>query len=67
MVVLTVGAVSFGLAMALSRASNPGHAKHAPTALAPPASFVDVVRQSSLQGGLLAPAQAPPDAATAVS
>ncbi len=65
--VLAAGAACFGAAMLLSRTSNPGHEKRAPTALAPPVSFVEAVRQSALQGGLLAPAQAPPEAATAVS
>ena len=60
-----VGALVFGVTAVLARVAFPGHAKKPITALAPPASFVEIVRQNQLQSGILAPAQADPAAATA--
>jgi hypothetical protein len=62
-----VAAVVFGAAAVLARASYAGHPKHRPTALAAPPGFVQIVRQNLLEAGLLAPADAPPGAATSVS
>ena len=61
------GAVVFGAAAVFARVSYAGHPKHRPTALAAPPAFVQIVRQNLLEAGLLAPADAPPGAATSVS
>ena len=61
------GALVFGAAMLLARASYGGHPKRPPHPLAAPPSFVEVVRRNLLQAGIVAPAQAPPEAATSVS
>lgn len=61
------GAVVFGAAAVFARVSYAGHPKHRPTALAAPPAFVHIVRQNLLEAGLLAPADAPPGAATSVS
>jgi hypothetical protein len=47
--------------------SYAGHQKDPATALAASPRFVNVVRQNLLQAGVVAPAQAPPDASTSVS
>jgi hypothetical protein len=60
-------ALVFGLAMAFARTAYPGHPKHGTTPLAAPPRFVRIVRRNLLQAGIVAPAQAPPDAATSVS
>lgn len=57
----------FGGSIALARATYAGHAKHTPKPLAVPKSFYSVIRQNLLQNGILAPAQAPPDAQTSSS
>ncbi len=59
--------VAFGATMALARVQFPGHHKHGVTTLAPPASFVDVVRRNQLEAGILAPAEAPPGIGSAPS
>ena len=61
------GTVVFAAAMALARTHYSGHAKQPIRKLAAPPAFVRVVRQSALQAGILAPAEAPPDAATSQS
>jgi hypothetical protein len=61
------GIVAFGFAMLLAHGSYAGHARHGLTALSAPARFVAVVQQDQLQAGILAPASAPPGAATSVS
>jgi hypothetical protein len=61
------GAVVFGTAMLLARVSYGGHPKRPPQPLGAPPHFVDVVRRNLLEAGIVAPAQAPPDAATSVS
>jgi hypothetical protein len=62
-----VGAVVFAAAAVLARVSYAGHPKHRPTSLAAPPAFVRIVRQNLLEAGLLAPTDAPADAATSVS
>jgi hypothetical protein len=57
----------FGAAMLFARASYAGHPKRPPRPLAAPPRFVHVVRENLLQAGIVAPAQAPPGAATSVS
>jgi hypothetical protein len=59
------GALVFGVAAVLARVAFPGHSKRPVTELAPPAHFVEIVRQNQLEAGILAPAQADPAAATA--
>ena len=62
-----LGACVLGSAMAFARHSYAGHPKEPTTPLAAPARFVSVVRRNLLQAGIVAPAQAPPGAATAAS
>ena len=57
----------FGGSIALARATYAGHSKHPSRPLAVPKSFYKVVRENLLQNGILAPAQAPPDAQTTSS
>ena len=57
----------FGGSIALARATYAGHAKHPSKPLAVPKSFYSVIRQNLLQNGILAPAEAPPDAQTSSS
>ena len=64
--VALLGVSVFAAGIALVRAHAAGHARH-PQALAAPPRFVRVVRQDALQGGLIAPAEAPPSAATSPS
>ena len=66
-VLAVTGAVVFGAAAVFARVSYAGHPKHRPTALAAPPAFVQIVRRNLLEAGLLAPADAPPGAATSVS
>jgi hypothetical protein len=64
---VTVALVVFGVGVAATRASYAGHAKRPLRALAAPPGFVKIVRANLLQAGIVAPAQAPPGAATSVS
>ncbi len=66
-VMATAGALVFGAAMVLARHSYAGHPKQPPSALSADPQFVSIVRRDVLQAGIVAPAQAPPGAATAVS
>lgn len=59
--------VGFGAVILLARTTFAGHAKQAPRPLSAPTNFVQIVRRSYLQAGIIAPAQAPPGVATAVS
>lgn len=59
--------VSVGVSMALARVTYAGHAKHPVRVLSIPQPLYRVVRQNLLQAGILAPAIAPPDAATSTS
>jgi hypothetical protein len=51
----------------LVRAHRPSHHKSRLRPLAAPSEFTRVVNQNLLQSGIIAPAQAPPQAATSVS
>lgn len=62
-----LGAAVFGAAMVFAQHSYAGHAKEPVSALEAPQRFIRVVKQDLLQAGVVAPAQAPPGAATAVS
>jgi hypothetical protein len=53
--------------MVFARDSYAGHPKQPASALAASPRFVRIVRRNLLQAGVVAPAQAPPGAATAVS
>jgi hypothetical protein len=66
-VVAGAALVSVGASMALARATYAGHPKHPSRPLAIPEPLYRVVRQNLLQGGILAPATAPPDATTSTS
>lgn len=66
-ILAATGAGIFATAMVLARHSYAGHTKQPATALAAPPRFVSVVRRNLLQAGIVAPAQAPPGAATAAS
>lgn len=59
--------VTVGGSMALARVTYAGHSKHPSSALSIPQPLYRVVRQNLLQGGILAPATAPPDATTSTS
>jgi hypothetical protein len=61
------GTLVFGAAMMLARHSYAGLPKQPPSALSADPQFVGIVRRDVLQAGIVAPAQAPPGAATAVS
>jgi hypothetical protein len=61
------GTVVFAAAMVLARHSFAGHPKAPTTALGASPKFLSIVRKNLLAAGVVAPAQAPPGAATAVS
>jgi hypothetical protein len=61
------GALVFGLAMLFARGSYAGHPKRPVHPLSPPPRFVSVVRANLLQAGIVAPAEAPPEASTSGS
>ncbi|MDQ2910801.1 MAG: hypothetical protein M3R39_07285 [Actinomycetota bacterium] len=56
------GVLAFAASAALARVAYPGHAKRSPRALSPPPRFVEIVRENQLESGILAPAEAPPEA-----
>ena len=60
-------AISVGASMGLARETYAGHSKHPVKPLAIPQPLYVVVRQNLLQAGIVAPATAPPDAATSTS
>lgn len=61
------GACIFAVAAVFARHSYAGHPKQPATALAASPRFVRIVRRNLLQAGVVAPAEAPPGASTAVS
>lgn len=61
------GAVVFGVSMVFARVTYAGHSKRPIRPLPVPPRFYSVIRQNLLQGGIVAPATAPPDAATSSS
>jgi hypothetical protein len=65
--ICAVALVSGGVSMALARVTYAGHTKHPVHALSIPGPLYRVVRENLLQAGILAPATAPPDAATSTS
>jgi hypothetical protein len=65
--IAAAGGIVFLAAAVLSRGSYASHAKHHARPLAAPSRFVGIVRQNLLQSGVVAPAQAPPEAQTSVS
>lgn len=62
-----VAVLGFGAALGLSRAYYAGHPKKPLQPLTAPQRYVRIVRQNLLEAGIVAPAQAPPGAATASS
>jgi hypothetical protein len=66
-VLATAGACVFAGAMVFARHSYAGHPKQPATALAASPRFVRIVHRNLLQAGVVAPAEAPPGASTAVS
>jgi hypothetical protein len=67
LVLFAGGAVAFLAAAALARVAYPGHVKKPARALSAPPRFMQIVRQNQLESGVLAPAQAPPEATSAPS
>ena len=65
--VAAAAAVCVAASMALARGTYAGHAKHPVRPLSIPQPLYRIVRQNLLQAGILAPATAPPDAATSTS
>ena len=63
----TAAVGAFLAAGMLARANAAGHAKRPLAPLAAPSSFRAAVRANALQGGLVAPASAPPSASTSQS
>ena len=61
------GAAAFLAGLGLVRAHVPSHPKHKPSPLGAPARFTRIVRHDLLSRGIIAPAQAPPSAVTALS
>ena len=65
--VVGVAIVGFSAALALARVSYAGHAKKPLRPLVAPPRYLEIVRRNLLEAGILAPAQAPPGAATTSS
>ena len=61
------GALAFLAAAGLAKRSYASHPKGHPRPLAAPAEFERSVQRHLLRGGQLAPAQAPPEAATSAT
>jgi hypothetical protein len=59
--------VAFAVTLPLARATHRGHVKSPARALDAPLSFRHAVQSDLLAAGILAPAQAPADAVTALS
>ena len=59
--------VAFGASMLFARLSYAGHSKQHSTALTPPPRFLDIVRASRLESGIVAAPQEPPQVATSTS
>ena len=67
LVIAAAGIAAFAGAVGLARKSYASHPKHPARPLAAPTRFVRIVRHNLLQAGLVAPAEAPPEAQTATS
>jgi hypothetical protein len=59
------GVLAFGASAVLARVAYPGHSKRHVRSLSPPQRFVRTVRENQLETGMLAPAQAAPEATSA--
>ena len=66
-VLAAAGLAVFGVGMTLARGNVAGHSRSQLRPLAAPRRFQAAVRGNSLEGGLLAPAQAAPGAVTSQS
>jgi hypothetical protein len=62
-----LAALTFLGGIELVRAQVPSHHKRKLEPLAAPKRFTDIVRRNLLEAGVMAPAEAPPGAETAVS
>jgi hypothetical protein len=60
-------ALTFVAGIALVRAHVPSHHRRKPPPLAAPKRFTSIVQRDLLAAGIMAPAEAPPSAVTAVS
>lgn len=67
LVVAGVALAGFAAALGCARVSYAGHSKKPLRPLAAPPRYVEIVRQNLLEAGIVAPAQAPPGAATSTS
>ena len=63
----TLATLTFLGGIELVRANVPSHSKRKLQPLAAPKHFTSIVQRDLLAAGIMAPAEAPPDAATAVS
>ena len=63
----TLATLTFLGGIELVRANVPSHSKRKLQSLAAPKRFTSIVQRDLLAAGIMAPAEAPPDAATAVS
>lgn len=61
------GATLFVATMGLARLQFPGHRKAGVTPLSPPVQLLEVVKQNRLAAGILGPAEASPQIASAPS
>jgi hypothetical protein len=59
--------VTFLVGVGLVRGTVAGHAKPRPKPLAAPGNFTRALRQASIEPGVIAPSQAPPQTSTATS
>jgi hypothetical protein len=62
-----VAAVVFGAGLVVTKHTFAGHAKEPTEALATPPRYVHIVKKNLLEAGVVAPAEAPPGAASAAS
>jgi hypothetical protein len=67
LVVAAAALAGFAATFGFARVSYAGHSKKPLRPLAAPPRYLEVVRQNLLQAGIVAPTQAPPDAATSTS
>ena len=64
---VSIAIAGFAATFVLSRLSYAGHAKTPLRPLTVPPRYLEIVRQNLLEAGIVAPAQAPPGAATSSS